>query len=217
MFVSAGRAVVPERKGRAVPCRGTSACDEPLTQEQDEVCHAGVVTQLEQERAYLASVVGLMVEEVTHRPPERVLAALTGARPVCEGGGEPLGREPLREGFDGCVSPCPLPPQSGKVGVQFLVQCARERDRPPLRVEGLEDRTVVREAAQPGAICQEKVIESSMHRAEEVSEVPLALLIAHFAGYGVELLVHQPIVAAHRPVVINGIHARAPYPLPILR
>src|SRR5439155_2208531 len=96
----------------------SSASDESLTQEQDEVRHAGVVTQLEQERAYLASVVGLMVEEVTHRPPERVLAALTGARPVCEGGGEPLGREPLREGFDGCVSPCPLPPQSGKVGVQ---------------------------------------------------------------------------------------------------
>ena len=44
---------MPERKGRAVPCRGTSACDEPLTQEQDEVCHAGVVAQLQQERADL--------------------------------------------------------------------------------------------------------------------------------------------------------------------
>ena len=52
---------MPERKGRAVPCRGTSACDEPLTQEQDEVCHAGVVAQLEQERADLLTGRGLVL------------------------------------------------------------------------------------------------------------------------------------------------------------
>jgi len=59
--VRVGRAVVPERKGRAVPCRGTSACDEPLTQEQNEVCHAGVVAQLEQERADLLTGRGLVL------------------------------------------------------------------------------------------------------------------------------------------------------------
>src|SRR6266852_2273413 len=48
-----------------------------------------------------------------------------------------------------------------------------------------------------------------MHRAEEGSKAPLALLIAQFAGNGIEPLVHQPIVAGHRPVVVHGIHARA--------
>ena len=57
------------------PQRRGSVSDESLPQERDEVSHSGVMAQLEEKRGDLAPVVGLMVEEVAHRPPEWMLAA----------------------------------------------------------------------------------------------------------------------------------------------
>ena len=152
-----------------------------LPEEHHEVGDAGIVAELHEQRRRLAAVMGLVVEEVRDRHPERVLARAAGHAAVADRAGEPLGVKPVDPGLDVAVGLDALAAQVVEVGVEHLIVHA-DPDRVAVAVAREADLRVLGEAPEPDAVGPEDVIQRAVQRAEEGAEIALALGVVERRG-----------------------------------
>ena len=161
-----------------------------------------LVPRLLDQRRYLATMVGLVIEKMQQHMAERK-HMLTR---VDDGGKTKIPSQHLLVQGRAEVEYFPiglraLPPQLVKIRVQLLIQ-------------GIDLEGAIDEPADPQPVTQQQVIECAVDGFEKRTAIAPALRVGNVRANGVEPLVHPAVVLRHGSESIQRTHG---FPPPMLR